>query len=292
MKNPYQILGVSTNATSAQIKKAYREKARELHPDKRPDDPKAEEVFKDISAAYSLLSNDETREQFDRDEITMTGSRRKPSSRPSSKSSAKRPFDRFFRQRANRAESALKIKGANVTYTLAVDFTTAAKGAKKRVSMTNGKRLEVNIPPGTEDGQILRLKGQGMEGIGGGASGDAHVEIRVEPDSLFARDGDDIRIFIPVTLQEAVIGGKIEVPTIDGPVTLTVPENSNTGTMLRLKGKGMHKQSGKSRGDQYIELKVVLPKNKDGELSEFIKHWGPDHLYDAGRPKSPAKQDT
>jgi DnaJ-class molecular chaperone len=292
MKNPYQILGVSTNATTAQIKKAYREKARELHPDKRPDDPNAEEVFKDVSAAYSLLSNDQTREQFDRDEITMTGSRRKPSSRPSPKSPSKRPFDRFFRHRANRAESALKIKGANVTYTLTVNFATSAKGAKKRVSMTNGKRLEVNVPPGTEDGQILRLKGQGMEGVGGGVSGDAHVEIRVEPDSLFAREGDDIRIFVPVTLQEAVMGGKIEVPTIDGPVAVTVPESSNSGTILRLKGKGMHKPSSKTRGDQYVELKVVLPKNMDGEFSEFIKQWGPDHLYDVGRPKSPIKQGT
>jgi DnaJ-class molecular chaperone len=292
MKNPYQILGVSTNATSAQIKKAYRDKARELHPDKRPDDPKAEEVFKDISAAYSLLSKSETREQFDRDEITMTGSRRKPRSSPSPKSSSKRPFDRFFRQRANGAKSALKIKGANVTYSLTVDFATAAKGAKKRVRMTNGKRLEVNIPPSTEDGQILRLKGQGLEGIGGGTSGDAHVEIRVEPASHFARDGDDVKIFIPITLQEAVIGQKIEVPTIDGPVTVNVPKNSNTGTILRLKGKGFQKESSKIRGDQYIELKVVLPKSTDREFSEFIKRWGPDHLYDAGRIKSPEKQDT
>ncbi len=292
MKNPYQILGVSTNATSAQIKKAYRDKARALHPDKRPDDPKAEEIFKDISAAYSVLSKKETHEQFDRDEITMTGSRRKSSSGPSQKSSSKRPFDRFFRQRANRAESALRIKGANVTYILTVDFVTAAKGAKKRVSMTNGKRLEVNIPPSTEDGQILRLKGQGLEGIGGGISGDAHVEIRVEPNSLFAQNGDDLKIFVPVTLQEAVIGEKIEVLTIDGPVTVNVPENSNTGTILRLKGKGLQKQSSKMRGDQYIELKVILPGNTDGEFSEFIKRWGPDHLYDAGRPGSPVKQDT
>ena len=292
MKNPYQILGVSTNANQAQIKKAYREKAQKLHPDKRPDDPKAEDVFKDISAAYNLLSNDDTRDQFDRDEITMTGSRRKPRQRQTPKSSAKRPFDRFFRQRASKTENPLKIKGANVTYTLTVDFPTAAKGAKKRVSMTNGKHLEVNIPPGTDDGQVLRLKGQGMEGIGGGTIGDAHVEIRVKPDALFIRDGHNVKVSIPVTLQEAVMGGKIEVPTIDGPVTVTIPEGSNTGAVLRLKGKGMQKPTGKSRGDQYIELKVVLPKKSDGEFTEFVKRWGPDHTYDPGRPKSPAKQDT
>ncbi|MBT3907855.1 MAG: DnaJ domain-containing protein [Rhodospirillaceae bacterium] len=296
MKNPYQILGVSTNASQTQIKKAYREKAQELHPDKRPDDPKAEDVFKDISAAYNLLSNQDTRNQFDRDEITMTGSRRKPQSKPRQrqgpKSSAKRPFDRFFRQRATKSENPLKIKGTNVTYTLTVDFATAAKGAKKRVSMTTGKRLEVNVPPGTEDGQILRLKGQGMEGIGGGANGDAHVEIRVKPDSLFSRDGHNLKVSIPVTLQEAVMGAKIEVPTIDGPVTVTIPEGSNTGTVLRLKGKGLQKPTGKTRGDQYIELKVVLPKKTDGEFTDFVKRWGPDHTYDVGRPKSPAKQET
>ena len=296
MKNPYQILGVSTNASQAQIKKAYREKAQKLHPDKRPDDPKAEDVFKDISAAYNLLSNEDTRDQFDRDEITMTGSRRKPQPKPrqrqAPKSSAKRPFDRFFRQRAAKSETPLKIKGANVTYTLTVDFVTAAKGAKKQVSMTTGKRLEVNVPPGTEDGQILRLKGQGMEGIGGGENGDAHVEIRVTPDSLFSRDGHNLKVSIPITLQEAVMGAKIEVPTIDGPVTVTIPEGSNTGSVLRLKGKGMQKPTGNTRGDQHIELKVVLPKKTDSEFTEFVKRWGPDHTYDAGRPKSPAKQDT
>jgi len=296
MKNPYQILGVSTNASPTQIKKAYREKAQELHPDKLPNDPKAEEVFKNISAAYNLLSNPDTRGQFDRDEITMTGSRRNPQNKPrqhqTPKSSPKRPFDRFFRQRATKPDSPLKIKGTNVTYTLTVDFPTAAKGAKKQVSMTNGKRLEVNIPPGTDDGQVLRLKGQGMEGIGGGANGDALVEIRVEPDALFNRDGNDVRISIPITLQEAVMGSKIEVPTIDGAVTVTIPESSNSGTTLRLKGKGLTKPKGKTRGDQYIELMVILPKKSDREFTDFVKRWGPDHDYDTGRPKSPAKEDT
>ncbi len=287
MKSPYDILGVPRTATREQIKGAFRKLAREKHPDRQPDNPRAEDAFKELSAAYELLSDPEQRARFDRGEVDATGA---PRARASAGAYARRrhgknPFERFFHREDGpdgERGAPIKVNGTNVSYTLRVAFIEAARGITKRVSMTNLARLDVRIPPGTKNGTVLRLKGQGMAGLGGGKPGDALIEIIVEPHAFFQADGADIRTEIPVTLQEAVLGSRIDVPTVDGAVALTIPPNSNTGTVLRLKGKGLS-NGDSGRGDHYVKLRVVLPPRPDKELSDFVASWGPKNVYDVRR---------
>jgi len=282
MKDPYDILGVPRNASADVIKKTYRQLARKLHPDSAGNTPGAEDRFKDLSAAYELLSDSKKRASYDRGEIDTKGN---PTGRGGpfgggGRSRGRSPFDDFFRQRNNRANANVRIDGADVSYSLKVSFADAVLGANKHVSVATGKRLAVTIPPGTKSGQVLRLKGQGMGGLGGGLNGDAHVEILVEPDSLFRREGDNILMDCPITLPEAVLGARVEVPTAHGPVTVTVPSGSNSGTKLRLKGKGVANAKTKTSGDQMVTLKVVLPKEPDEALTEFVKGWAKKSDYD------------
>ncbi len=197
---------------------------------------------------------------------------------------ARHPFERFFRQRAG------GLKGADVTYNVTINAEAAAKGSVERIAMTNGKHLDVKIPPGTENGQVLRLKGQGLPGMGGGEAGAAHVEIRVRPAATpppngFRQEGFDLHADVPISLPEAVLGGKIEVDTTDGPVTVTVPEGANTGTVLRLKGKGAHRPD-KSRGDHLVRLTVMLPAQPDKELVGFVRRWAERNAYEVRRKKT------
>ncbi|MEK7246141.1 MAG: DnaJ C-terminal domain-containing protein [Pseudomonadota bacterium] len=291
MKDPYAVLGLRRGASAEEIKASYRRLARELHPDRRPDDARAEEKFKHIGAAYALLSDPEKRARYDLGEVDASGAprARRGASSPSGAAAAserRNPFDRFFRERTAHA-AGIKVNGANVDYTLKIEFIEAARGAVKRVSMAHGKRLKVTIPPGTRAGQVLRLRGQGMPGLGGGATGDALVEIAVEPHPVFRADGDDIRAELPVTFGEAVLGGRAEVETIDGPVVVTIPEGANAGTILRLKGKGLAKGADR-RGDHYAVLKIVLPSRPDPDLVEFVRAWNVRRPYkvraDAGAP--------
>ena len=170
------------------------------------------------------------------------------------------------------------MRGRDAKYELQVEFLDAVKGLKKRVTMPDGKSLDITLPSGVEDGQTLRLRGQGEPGVSGGPAGDVYVDIRVRPHQLFERDGDDIHIEAPITLKEAVLGGKITAPTIGGEVSITVPKNSSSGAVLRLKGRGVSRE-GKPPGDQYVKLKIVLPEEGDAELEEFVKRWnaGADH---------------
>ncbi len=278
MKDPYMVLGLRRGASAADIKASYRRLARELHPDRHPGDSRSEEKFKHVSAAYALLSNAEMRERYDRGDIDASGAPkgRRASSHGAGANARRNPFDRFFRDRA--ANPGIKINGANVDYTLKVEFLEAARGTVKNVGMTNGKHLKVTIPPGTREGQILRLRGQGMPGLGGGEAGDALVEIAVQPHPVFRADGDDIRAELPVTLAEAVLGGRVQAETIDGPVMVTIPEGANTGTTLRLKGKGLAKGAEK-RGDHFAVLKILLPAHPDPELIEFVRAWSARRPY-------------
>ncbi len=283
MKDPYEILGVPPGAGSGELKKAFRRLARERHPDTDPDNPWAEDDFKDLSAAYDLLTDPQRRGRFDRGEITGDWTRAPRPRRPKPKKPA-------GPKAAKRSKTAgLKIKGADVEYTLHVEFLEAARGGVRHINMANGKRLKVTIPAGTESGRVLRLKGQGMLGIGGAADGNAYVEILVDPDPVFRREKNHIHVDVPVTLQEAVLGGRIEAPTIDGAVKVTVPKGSNTGTQLRLKNKGVKSgDKGGKRGDQFIHLQVVLPKKPDQDFVEFLEEWSPGHDYKV-RKKSPSK---
>jgi len=213
---------------------------------------------------------------------------------PGAQGRSRSPFDDFFKRRNTHRSSSLKVDGSDVSYSLKVDFLDAALGANKTVSMTNGKRLAVSIPPGTKNAQVLRLKGQGMDGIGGGKSGDAHVEIIVKPDDLFVQNGDDIHLELPISLPEAVLGARIEVPTIHGSVKLNIPKGANSGTALRLKGKGIENKKNKTKGNQVVTLKVVLPKDEDKELTDFIEKWADKNDYDVrgvGQKAKNAKAD-
>jgi DnaJ-class molecular chaperone len=174
----------------------------------------------------------------------------------------------------------MRARGADVSYSLPVSFIDAAKGAKKRVTVGDGHTIDLTIPAGVRDRQTLRLKGQGMPGFEGGPAGDAYVEVHIQPHPFFERKDNNIHLELPVSLAEAVLGGRIEVPTIDGPVSMTVPKGSNSGSTLRLKGRGIVDPKSGQRGDQYVRLRVVLPKTPDAELEDFVRRWSAEHSYD------------
>lgn len=268
----YRVLGVAPDASAEEIKKSYRRKAREMHPDLDPGNPWAEEEFKELSAAYQILSDPVRRAQYDRGEISAEGRKRrqKPGSedKPGKEKTRRSGFEGFFRERAGP-----DIDGVDVSYALSVDFLEAARGANKEIETTHGAVLKVTVPPGTVTGQVLRLKGQGMRGFGKGRDGDALIEVEVAAHPVFKCRGRDIYTDAPVNLETAIIGGKIQVETIDGMVNVSVPANSNTGTRLRLKERGLADGGRKSgvRGDHFVTLVLTLPKKPDPELAAFIR---------------------
>ena len=294
MNDPYVTLGVPRTASAHDIKSAYRKLARKLHPDVNSGDGTVEERFKNVSVAYDLLSDPDKRARFDRGEIDANGQDKRRG--PRSRQNRSRPNpNRFswedihsesfedFMARNGSAKSPkgarfkeAGVKGANINYTVQLDFAEAALGCSKRINLANGKTLNVQIPVGAENGQVLRLTGQGMAGLRGGTSGDALVDLQITPSTRFTRDGHNILIDLPVTLQEAVLGGKAEIPTLDGKVAMNVPAGSNTGTVLRLKGKGIPKSKDGPRGDQLVRLSVVLPNPVDAELRESVQNWAAD----------------
>jgi len=281
MKDPYAVLGVPPDASPIELKTAYRRLARLRHPDADPANPWAEDDFKELAAAYDLLSDPGRRATFDRLSRGFDGGKRpRPGAAPAQAKPETRKPEPKKPEAARRKKASPKIKGADVEYSLRVDFMEAAKGAVRHISMTNGKRLKITVPAGTDDGRILRLKGQGMGGFGGGGDGDALVEVMVDPHPLFRRIGNDVHVDLPVTLPEAVLGAKVEAPTIDGTVTVTVPAGSNTGSRLRLRGRGLPAGSDKgTHGDQIVHLRVVLPKQPDDELTGFVEKWAGKHGY-------------
>jgi DnaJ-class molecular chaperone len=287
MKDPYDILGVQKTDSADAIRAAYRKLAKKHHPDLNPGNPSATDRFKEISTAYDLLSDPEKRARFDRGEIDAEGHEvppRGPFYRDFADAGQARyrghtGFDpenlddilsQFYRSRGEAGGGAqFAMRGSDAHYTLTVSFLDAANGTMRRIGLPDGKTLDVRIPAGVRDGHVLRLKGQGMPGLGGGPPGDALVEVVVAPHPLFRREGDDIIIELPVTVQEAVLGASIEVPTIKGPVRLTIPSNSGTGTRLRLRGRGV------GQGHQFVQLHVVLPQGEEPELAAFLKTWTP-----------------
>ncbi|MFN3075318.1 MAG: DnaJ C-terminal domain-containing protein [Alphaproteobacteria bacterium] len=292
MSDPYTVLGLKRDASAEEIKQAFRRLARACHPDNHPGDPRAEERFKEVAGAYELLSDPDKRARFDRGEIDAAGHEQMRRPHPSQgrrgggsrfsdfnfdfnagSTFSEDIFAEYFGARRKKAGPELRQKGADANYALSVTFEEAIRGTTRRVTLANGKTVDVRIAPGTEDGQKLRLKGQGQPGRFGGVSGDALVEITVEPHPFFVRKGFDLHVDVPVTLKEAILGDKITVPTVDGKVTMNVPRGSNTGTVLRLKGKGV--EHGQGQGDQLVRLKVVLPEEIDLQLETFIKHWRP-----------------
>jgi len=294
-EDPYAVLGVKPEAAQDEIRKAYRALAKKLHPDLNPGDRQAEEKFKQVSAAYDLVGDAEKRGRFDRGEIDASGNERPreryyrdfhgPGAEANSYSSSEGYADFMESEDILREMFArgggggrFRARGQDTLYRLPIEFLEAVNGATKRITMPDGGTLDVVIPAGTRDKQVLRLRGKGGPGLGGGPAGDALVEIEVQPHKFFTREGDDIRVELPVSLPEAVLGAKLDVPTPTGSVRMTVPKGANTGTVLRLKGKGAAR-SDKSHGDEYVTLKVVLPERVDSELEEFVQRWqaGKDH---------------
>jgi DnaJ-class molecular chaperone len=299
MADPYKTLGVARGASADEIKKAYRKLAKKLHPDVNPGNKKVETQFKEATAAYDLLSDAEKRRKFDAGEIDDQGNPKGfggwnnargyggagagAGTRRGGPRAADvgldddfaedlfRDFFNFGRGGAGGGRSGIKMRGADVTYKAEVPFLEAARGAKKRLTLSDGKTLDINIPAGTTDGQSLRLKGQGLPGQGGAPNGDAYVEIEVKPHPYFEREGNDVLLECPISLNEAVLGGQITVPTIDGLVAMKVPKGSNTGTQLRLKGKGIADPKTGQRGDQYVRFVVVLPKQMDTDLEQAVE---------------------
>jgi DnaJ-class molecular chaperone len=293
MADPYQLLGVARTASDDEIKKAYRKLAKKLHPDVNPGNKKVETQFKEVTAAYDFLSDHEKRHRYDRGEIDESGqSRGFGHARRGSAGARRGPqFDmdeqggaedvlRDFFGFGNRQRPNMRMRGADVSYQVEVSFLEAAQGSKKRISLTDGKTIDIAVPPGTESGQTLRLKGQGLAGAGGAAAGDAFVEVIVADHPLFKRDGFNISIDCPITLPEAILGATITVPTIDGKVALKLPSDSNTGTQLRLKGKGILNPKTNQRGDQYVRFTVVLPDEVDQDLRDAVERWSKRHSYD------------
>jgi DnaJ-class molecular chaperone len=299
MADPYETLGLTKTATDEDIRKAYRKLAKEHHPDLNPGNKEAEARFKDISAAYALLSDPGKRRAFDAGEIDASG-----------QPQAERRFYRDYAgagagfryeqpedvggfedfgdifadlMRGRRGaggrgtgEAQFQMRGGDAHYTLGVEFLEAVNGAKKRVDMPDGKTLDIAIPAGVEDRQTLRLKGQGRPGLGGGPPGDALITVTVHPHPVFRRDGGDIRSVLPITLSEALSGGTVQADTITGPVSVKIPKHSNTGRILRLRGKGVQ---GKVKGDHLIELQVVLPPHPDEALEKAVSEWERQHPY-------------
>ncbi|MBX4957519.1 DnaJ C-terminal domain-containing protein [Rhizobium lentis] len=295
-QDPYELLGVKRDATQKDIQSAFRKLAKKLHPDLNPGDKKAEDKFKEISTAYEILSDEEKRGRFDRGEIDMSGAERAQRSYYRDYASTSGPgdpyhnsagfadfgdaddiFANFFSRRTGGGRA--RSHGQDRRFSMEVDFLEAVNGTRTEVKLPNGPALEVQIPPGTRDGQTLRLRGKGEPGIGGGPAGDALIEIRVRPHHFFTRDGDDIRLELPISLSEAVLGGKVRAPTPSGPVNLALPPHSNTGKVLRLKGKGVPKRGG-GHGDVYVSLKIVLPDRPDERLTSMVKDWASAHPYD------------
>ncbi len=305
MRDPYQVLGVGKGASDADIKKAYRKLAKENHPDRNADNAKKLEVFKEANSAYELLSDPDKKARFDRGEIGPDGNPTSPFGggfRPGggARPGGGDPFGRAARPGA--APGGFEVgggggpedlfselfgrgspfgndrgggfrappqKGADVAYRLTVPFEDAAALRPQRVTLRSGKTVELKLPPGVESGRQMRMAGQGEVGPGG--NGDALVTVEIGRHKLFERDGDDIRLDLPVTLTEAVQGAKVRMPTVEGPVTLTVPPGTSSGKVFRLKGRGFSRTDG-TRGDQLVTLLVDLPAS-DAALEAFVAGW-------------------
>lgn len=274
MTSLYQILGVSCRDHDAQIKAAYRRLVKELHPDLHPNDSAIAERFKDVSRAYAILSDPMQRNSYDRGKIDVNGARRHPFTRaqhkhdraaqaakfarfhPAQKSRSD-IFQSFFGNRRNTSPYNCGSARGDHLYKITVSFFEAARGISRRLTLRNGKTVDLLVPPGTGDGQALRLRAQGEPAIAGSVAGDAIVKVRVKPHGYLVQDGTDVRLTLPVSIETARNGGKIRVPTLDGAVTMKLAKGAAAGTTLRLKGKGIARHGDRVRGDQYVCIEIV-----------------------------------
>jgi DnaJ-class molecular chaperone len=300
LDDPYKVLGVAHDAATDDIRIAYRKLAKQHHPDLNPGNAKAEARFKEISGANDILSDPDKRAQFDRGEIDASGQAQAAAHQPYSHyagGEAGRTYSRagsresgwsnddlsdifgsmFNRERGRGGNGPMR--GADEHYALTVQFLDAVTGADRRLTLPDGRILDVKIPPGVISGQVLRLRGQGGPGQNGGPNGDALLEIFVQPHAYFKREGQNVRIELPVSLTEAVLGGMVEIPTPSGPVRMRIPAGSDSGTELRLRGKGVPKSEKHAAGDLYARLRVEIGRS-DPALDAFLLGWKPEHTRD------------
>jgi DnaJ-class molecular chaperone len=303
--DPYSELGVSRSAGADDIRKAFRKLAKQLHPDKNPGDKAAEERFKRISAAFDILGDADKRQKFDRGEIDADGRetmRGFGGGGPGGGGFQGNPFGgggrggfsssfegadfedilgEVFgrgRGRGGGGGGPFTTRGADVRARLEIDLEEAIRGGPKRIAFADGRTLDVTIPKGAYEGQVLRLKGQGQPGRGAGA-GDALVELVIRPHGLYRREGADLHMDLPITVPDAVLGAKVQAPTPEGAVTLTVPAGSSSGAILRLKGRGASDPASGRRGDLLARLMIVLPETIDHDLERFAEKWRKDRPY-------------
>jgi DnaJ-class molecular chaperone len=302
MRDPYTVLGVSKSADAAEVKKAFRKLAKKYHPDQSKE-PKAKERFTEVNSAYEILGDEAKRRQFDAGEIDAEGKPRyggfaggqgaggfdagdfgggSPFGRGGGRAGGFDPSDIFDMlnggMRGGRRAAPQPTRGEDVTASVAVPLEDAVKGGTARVTLPTGRTLEVRIPAGIEEGKAIRLKGQGHDSPTGGAAGDALVTVRYAPHRQFHIEGRDLRLDLPVTLYEAVLGGTVPVATLDGTVEITLPPGANKGRTLRLRGKGMPGPNG--AGDLLVTPRVALPERPDADLEALAKRWRDEHPYD------------
>ena len=317
MRDPYEVLGVPRTASQDEVKKAFRKLAKKLHPDANKNDAKAAVKFAELNAAYEILGDEPKRKAFDRGEIDAEGKPRFrgfEGAHPGAGAGGFEGFETFtwgpegarrsgsgpgaggfggiddilkgmFGQGARGRRPDVQFedfaprgRGQDVAVQITISLTEAAKGGARRVHLPNGKEVEVKIPTGLADGQQIRLKGQGGPGLNGGPAGDALITVNIAPHPYFKPDGANLRVEVPITLYEAVLGGKVRVPTLDGAVELAIPPGTSAGRTFRLKGKGLPAKSG--RGDLYAGVRIVLPEEMDDQLEELMRQWREHKPYD------------
>jgi DnaJ-class molecular chaperone len=304
-RDPYLELGVSRTATAAEIRKAFHKLAKQHHPDANKGDKKSEDRFKQVSAAFDIIGDVDKRKKFDAGEIDADG-RETMRGGGGGFGGAGSPFGGGFNRGGgfgrggggdgpeidlndlfgdilgrNRGAGAgagggFSPRGGDVRARLDIDLEEAIKGGKKRVAFSDGRTIDVTIPTGAQEGQTLRLKGQGSPGRGG--AGDALIELAIKPHPIYRRENETLVMDLPISVPDAVLGGKVEAPTPDGPVTLSIPKGSNSGARLRLKGRGLADGKGK-RGDLFARLAVTLPDAPDAELETFAETWRAQRPY-------------
>jgi DnaJ-class molecular chaperone len=297
MRDPYEVLGVAKSASEADIKKAFRNLAKKHHPDKHAGDATAQKKFQEISAAYDILGDKDKRAQFDAGAIGPDGNAKGFDPRGgfrqgspfgfgagggnrdfhfSSDDGAGSSFEDIFASMMGggaRRGAARAARGEDFSAAVTVGLGEAVTGGTRRIVLANDEQIDVKIPIGVKDGQAIRVKGRGGAGRGGAPNGDVLLQVSVAPHPFISRDGGDLRMDLPVTLKEAVTGGKVPVPTLSGTLSLTVPEGSNSGTTLRLKGKGVPAHGREEAGDLYVRLVVTLPERPDAALKAFVEGW-------------------
>ncbi|HET7492252.1 MAG TPA: J domain-containing protein [Bradyrhizobium sp.] len=313
MRDPYEVLGVPRGASAATIKSAFRKLAKKYHPDANKNDPKAAARFAELSTANEIVGDEEKRKQFDRGEIDAEGKPRFqgfPGGDPRGRAGGGFETHTFrtgggfgggggggFEDILNSMFGAAAARGGarrtggaspfefdpgtialdlDVSVSMTVSLEEAVKGADKRVRLPTGKELNVKIPAGVVAGQQIRLKGQG-ETAPGHPPGDLLITVNIAPHAFFKVDGSDLRLDLPITLYEAVLGGKVRVPTLGGAVELSIPKNTSSGRIFRQKGKGLPKAG--AAGDLFVTIRIMLPDGNDAELEALMQKWRAAHPY-------------